>query len=79
MGRDFYDASFLFGKTAPDFKYLKSKINIVNMAELKERLVTKCGNLDFKRLAKDIEPFVFDTTGINRVLFFDEMVSRLSE
>jgi hypothetical protein len=31
MGRDFYDAMFLAGKTKPDFRYLKDKAGIADM------------------------------------------------
>ena len=58
MGRDFYDAVFLFGMTKPNLDYLRLKLNIKDMADLKRKLLLKCKSLDFKRLAKDVEPFL---------------------
>jgi hypothetical protein len=77
MGRDFYDAVFLFGMTQPNLEYLRLKLCIKDMADLKRRLLLKCKTLDFKKLAKDVEPFLFTPSDSKKVLLFhDYMKSR---
>ena len=74
MGRDFYDAVFLFGKTEPDPGYLELKLKIKNMADLKSKLLAKCSNFNFKDLAKDVEQFLFYPSDSKRVLYFYDYI-----
>lgn len=77
MGRDFYDTLFLFGKTKPNFKYLKSKMKVDTLSALKEKLWVRCKHLDFKDLAKDVAPFLFIPGDAKKVLLFNEYIHRL--
>jgi len=77
MGRDFYDAIFLFGKTKPDFGYLKVKLDIADMPTLKDRLIDKCAKLDFQGLSKDVEPLLFDRHNAKKITLFPEYVKSL--
>jgi hypothetical protein len=77
MGRDFYDAIFLWGKTTPNFEYLQTKLKIDNLSDLKERLLKRCENLNFRTLAKDIEQFIYIPDDANKVLLFVEYVKSL--
>ncbi|MBI5206643.1 MAG: nucleotidyl transferase AbiEii/AbiGii toxin family protein [Candidatus Firestonebacteria bacterium] len=77
MGRDFYDSVFLFGKTQPNFDYLKVKIKIKDMDDLKKKLLQKCKEFDFNKLAKDVEPFLFNPEDSKKVLFFCEYMKGL--
>lgn len=79
MGRDFYDAIFLFGKTAPNFKYLQQKAHIKNMDELRTKLLARCGKLDFEHLAKDVSPYLFIPSDSQKVLLFKEYITGLKE
>ncbi|MEA3230261.1 MAG: nucleotidyl transferase AbiEii/AbiGii toxin family protein [Thermodesulfobacteriota bacterium] len=74
MGRDFFDVIFLLGKSDVNFEYLTQKISIRNRSDLRERLLLRCAQLDFKRLAKDLEPFVYSKKNLNRVLMFPDFV-----
>lgn len=74
MGRDFYDAVFLSGKTKVNLNYLKSKLKINNTADLKRRLLLKCKKFDFNQLAQDTEPFLFTPSDAKKVLFFHDYV-----
>ncbi len=74
MGRDFFDVVFLLGKSGVNFDYLAQKMSIRNKAELKERLLGRCAQLDFERLAKDLAPFVYSEKEVNRVLLFPDFV-----
>jgi len=74
MGRDFYDAIFLAGKTKPDFAYLKNRAGIEDKEMLKSALLERCAKLDFKLLARDVEQFVFFPKDAKKVLLFIEYV-----
>ena len=76
MGRDFFDVVFLLGKTSVNFDYLIQKMSIGNKKELKDKLLVRCDQLDFRRLAKDLEPFVYSKKEVNRVLMFPDFVQR---
>ena len=58
------------GKTAPDYKFLEGRFNIKTKTELIAKLKEKSNSLDFKTLAKDVEPFLFDSTQKDRVINF---------
>ena len=74
MGRDFYDTVFLLGKTKPNPDYLRSKMDIKDMIDLKDRLLLKCKDFDFNQLSKDIEQFLFVPSDSKKVLFFYEYI-----
>jgi len=78
MGRDFYAAVYLFGRTKANFEYLDSKLKIKDMPDLKEKLLLKCKGLDFRRLAKDAEPFLFVREDVKKILFFREYLESLN-
>jgi predicted nucleotidyltransferase component of viral defense system len=74
MGRDFFDAALLLGLTRPDLGYLSKKIGIASSTDLKTRLLDRCDKLDFKALAKDLSPFVFDPRDCVRVELFPDLI-----
>jgi len=76
MGRDFYDAVFLFGKTIPNLDYLKLKSEINDWVELKNRLLLRCRKFDFGQLAKEVEQFLFVPSDSKKVLFFCEYLQK---
>ncbi len=77
MGRDFYDTVFLLGRSKPDFRYLLEKMKIKDMPELKKHLLAKCADLNFKNLAKDIEPFLFAADDAKKILLFRDYIKSL--
>jgi predicted nucleotidyltransferase component of viral defense system len=74
MGRDFFDVVFLLGKSGVNFDYLDQKMSIRNNKKLRDRLLLRCSQLDFSRLAKDLEPFVYSKKELNRILMFADFV-----
>ncbi len=74
VGRDFYDAVFLAGKTSPNFTYLKERIGVNNKKTLKLTLLKHCSKLDFKLLSRDVEQFIFLPEDAKKVLLFNEYV-----
>ncbi len=76
-GRDFFDVVFLSGKTNPDYKFLKKRLNIKTKKELIEKLTQKSHTLNFKILTKDIEPFLFDPAQKDRVINFKNWIKTI--
>ncbi len=74
MGRDFYDAIFLMGKTKPHLNYLKQKLQIESFPELKSRMVRRCRGLNFRQLARDVEPFLFERADSKKILLFAQYI-----
>lgn len=77
MGRDFYDAMFLAGKTKPNFRYLKDKAGITDADSLKKALLDHCVKLDFKQFAVDTAPLVFIPADAKKIELFLEFVRGL--
>lgn len=77
MGRDFYDTVFLLGKTGPNFDYLKLKLQIKSGTHLKKLLLEKCKKLDFKKLAKEVEQFLFVPSDSKKVLYFCDYIKNV--
>jgi len=78
MGRDFYDTVFLLGRAKPNIKYLNDKLGIDDYGELKKKLIQKSKNLDFKKLAEDLNPFLINPGDKKRVLLFKEYIEEYS-
>jgi len=77
MGRDFYDAVFLLGKTSPSYDYLREKMKIKDKEDLKIKLLKTCRKFDFRHLASDTEPFLFNSKDKKKVLFFFEYIKSI--
>lgn len=76
LGRDFYDVAFLSSLTKPNYDYLDFKFGIKNNKILKEKLMEECSKLNFKELARDIEPVVFSSKGVKMVTLFQDFVKQ---
>ena len=69
-GRDFYDITFLFTKTKPDFNFLQEKMAVSTEGQLKALVLDKISDYDFEDLAKDVAPFLINKKEIDRVKLF---------
>ena len=78
MGRDFYDTIFLFGKTKPNYDYLKFKVGIENVEQLKTKLLEKSKEVHFELLANDVRPYLVNPEDMKKVLLFPEFIKTLS-
>ena len=76
-GRDFFDVVFLFGKTKPNYDYLKLKVNVNDGQSLKKKLSIFCANFDFKTLANDVKPFLFNSQDAIRVELFQTYIQNV--
>ncbi|PIR73471.1 MAG: hypothetical protein COU40_01900 [Candidatus Moranbacteria bacterium CG10_big_fil_rev_8_21_14_0_10_35_21] len=74
-GRDFYDASYLYGKTQPNFSYAAKTLSITQ-DEFAEKIIARCEKLDFAYLAKDVDPFLIYPEQSVRVLNFKEFIKK---
>ncbi len=71
-GRDFYDITFLFSKTKPDFGYINQKLGITSPERLRKELLQKIEDFDFDALAVDVAPFLTTKEQVKRVVKFRE-------
>ncbi|MFO7807709.1 MAG: nucleotidyl transferase AbiEii/AbiGii toxin family protein [Candidatus Moraniibacteriota bacterium] len=78
-GRDFYDVSYLFGKTQPDYKYIENYLQTDRKTFIQD-LLKRCKEMDYSFLAKDVEPFLIDPSQSERVLdFYDFIKTKAKE
>lgn len=77
-GRDFFDVVFLMGKTQPNYAFLDWKIQLSTPEAVKGRLLTVCEKIDFQEMARDVEPFLFNSEDVRRVQLFPEYVRSAS-
>ena len=75
-GRDYYDVSYLLGKTDPDFDYLKAVLKTRNKDKIKDMLIKAANKNNLNDLAKDVSPFLIDKTGLDRVIGFQEYIKQ---
>ncbi len=69
--RDLFDISYLLSlNISVEMNYIKEKLKIEKKEELRKVLLKHTGSLDLKALSKEIEPFLFNPSQINRVLDF---------
>jgi len=73
-GRDFYDAIFLLSKTKPNYDYLQLKLKVKNGQELKEKLLTLDEKVNFNKMVKDVEPFLFNPEDSKKVMLFKKYI-----
>lgn len=73
-GRDFYDVVFLLSFTKPNYQFLTQKWGIENAEGLRVKLVEMASKLNFKDLARDVEPFLFNPSDSKKVELFGEFI-----
>ena len=71
-GRDFYDITFLFSKTKPDFGFLNQTMGITSPEELRQEFLLRIDDFDFDALAEDVAPFLITKEQVKRVSKFRE-------
>lgn len=79
MGRDFFDVIFLFSKTKPNYHYLVEKVALKGhnyVEEVRTIILKKCNELNFKKLAADVKPFLFHPDDAQRILLFPEFIQQ---
>jgi predicted nucleotidyltransferase component of viral defense system len=70
MGRDFYDITFLFSKTKPDYGFINQKMGVTSPEKLRQELLLRTADIDFNQLAADVAPFLITQEQVIRVVKF---------
>jgi predicted nucleotidyltransferase component of viral defense system len=78
MGRDFFDAIFLFARTKPNFNYLSAKMNIVNVKELQDAMIKRCELIDLKIVSNDVEPFLIYPNEAKKIFLFNDFIKSMN-
>lgn len=76
-GRDFYDITFLFSRTKPDFGYLEQMMGIDSPERLRQEFLLKIEGYDFEALAVDVAPFLISKDQVKRVIRFREFLRQV--
>lgn len=69
-GRDFYDITFLLGRTKPDYGFLAQKLKVDSPDDLRKAILERIAAYDFEALARDVAPFLMDESQVKRVRLF---------
>ena len=77
-GRDFFDIVFLLSFTdAPNYEYLALKTGITNAAGLKERVLTRCSEINMEEMGRDVAPFLFSPRDVKKVILFSDFLQQV--
>jgi predicted nucleotidyltransferase component of viral defense system len=76
-GRDFYDITFLFSRTKPDFGFLEQKMGVDSPERLRQEFLLKIAEYDFEALAVDVAPFLISKDQVKRVIKFKEFLRQV--
>lgn len=74
-GRDFFDVSYLYGITQPNFKYIEQEMNM-DRGEFVKKFIDRCDSMDFLALARDVEPFLMYPDQSARVIDFKNFIKK---
>lgn len=73
-GRDYFDFVWAIAQCEPNYDYLKNSLAINNKTKLKSKLLDFTKNINFEKLAKDVQPFLFNPESKSKVLLFRDIV-----
>jgi len=76
-GRDFYDVMFLLSQTEPDYGYLKEKIGIYDLTQLKEESIKMLSSIDLNKKVRDFEHLLFNRDNSKRIYRVKEFITGL--
>lgn len=76
-GRDFYDVLFLLMHSLPDFVFLKQKMSISNLEELKISMENMINQVDLKNKMRDFEHLLFNKGNSARILKMNVLLKEL--
>ena len=73
-GRDFYDAIFLLSKTKPNMDFLKERVGIGSIDDLKSAIADRMQEIDLNQKKRDFAHLLFNESNADRILSFDSVV-----
>jgi predicted nucleotidyltransferase component of viral defense system len=71
-GRDFYDITYLSGRTKPDMGFLNQKLGVQTAESLRVEVSARIAVFDFKSLSDEVSPFLISLEDVKRVEKFRE-------
>jgi predicted nucleotidyltransferase component of viral defense system len=71
-GRDFFDISFLLGRTKPNYSFLEQIKGISNSDMLRNVMLQRIAAFDFIKLGNEVQPFLIRKGDVKRVQLFKE-------
>ncbi len=71
-GRDFFDISYLLGRTKPNYLFLEQNLGISTPDMLRSVMLERIEPLDFMILGNDVQPFLIRKDDLKRVQLFKE-------
>ncbi len=74
-GRDFYDVSYLFGITKPNYDFIEKTLKI-DTKEFKIKLIKKISQLNMIQLSRDVLPFLINPDDQERIVSFKEYIEQ---
>ena len=77
-GRDFYDIIFLLSFIKPNYGYLKAKLGVADANMLRKKLLSSVAEFNFKELAEDVQPFLFNASDARKVELFREFIAQVA-
>ncbi|MCD4693971.1 nucleotidyl transferase AbiEii/AbiGii toxin family protein, partial [bacterium] len=72
-GRDFYDVSFMFGFTEPDFDYI-FKVSGMKKEIFIDKLIKRCEDINFNEISKDVRVFLIFREQVSRIKNFKSFI-----
>ena len=76
-GRDFYDAIFLLSKTTPNWDFLRMRVGISSMEELKTAVAEKLQEVNLTQKKHDFIHLLFNEGNADRILQFPKIVAAM--
>ena len=76
-GRDFYDAIFLLSKTKPNLVFLKARVGIGSIDDLKSSIADRMQEIDLNQKKRDFAHLLFNESNADRILSFESFVSKI--
>ncbi len=79
MGRDIYDASYLFGFAEPDTDYLLGKLPVSSRTEVAGLIMDRLNATSMTKMSEDVESFVPDGNELLRVTLFPQILANWAD
>jgi hypothetical protein len=76
MGRDIYDAAYLFGITSPEMAYLVEKCGLASPRAAVSAVKTRLGRTKLATLEGDVAQFTTSSRNLKRIRLFPEILDR---
>lgn len=61
----------------PDLIYIQSKLGVKTGTALKGLIIDNCNKISMKEMADDVEPFLFNSSDVKKVLLFKEYLQQI--